>query len=153
MDADLSEQFCKWLNAIQSSVDLRLPTEREWLLAAAPDNKLLDDYLNSLQGEKKPTTRLHFSSDKPRMVHEGESPDCGFYNLFGNVWEPCEESTGQIVWLGGSYASTFRDFLRPAAQICLLPFLRRLSRPVANSCMVECHPAGYTLAMHPQMKW
>lgn len=108
--------YCNWMTAKDGTAEYRLPTEKEWELAAGHMPKDAD--MNC--GENKGTT--------PVTAYAETLSACGAVDMWGNVWEwtstPKETSKGQkaMAVKGGSWSTPrtncrteYRDEMRNPA--------------------------------------
>jgi formylglycine-generating enzyme required for sulfatase activity len=126
---DASEAFCKWLSA-KTGKTYRLPTEAEWLRAAA-----LAGGQGGATADRDALTWHRGNADgKTHRVASRKADNLGLFDLFGNAAEWVTAKDGARVTRGGSFRDTLEQ-TGPAA------------RAVQNSSWNERDP------QIPKSKW
>lgn len=80
----------------------RLPTEKEWILAARDPKKNMKNNENIYHSQQ--SLKIRKNSDfKPHVAGKNNSNGWGLYDMYGNVCELCVRDNGEIWGKGGSY--------------------------------------------------
>ena len=96
--------YCRWLSE-KSNKQYRLPTEAEWMLAAAGSDR-------AFAGDVRETPLANYGNmfGGPMIVgaFEKTRSDIGCWDMLGNVWEWCSDQpqrgAGLRTLKGGSYS-------------------------------------------------
>jgi len=147
--------FCIWLSARERKAGLigprqayRLPTEREWSLAAGP---AIDPPLPAGYANYSPVMEID-SWDNTSPVGSFAANEHGYYDMMGNVWEYCLDLQGSRenfrVIRGGSWQnwhSRFvgvdsRGYCSPDIRLTLYGFRVVLADDDQLAAAMEQHP-------------
>lgn len=107
---DDAKRYCAWLSD-KKNIEVRLPKESEWLIAASPCEQSQDNVFP--WGKELRVNAMNYrdaiGSTTPVGIFPGGNSCLGVADLMGNVWEWVLGSNGRPILKGGSWNTMDRE--------------------------------------------